>query len=132
MSGIEQTTQAQQTNHEKLSTPAEPLVSAALNALESSTVDTTQAAQLRLLAARERKAARRGMVLDEALILESAQDHLERTGRLPTTSCKAALSRYPEWNWVKVNSAGTYGSQDRKSTRLNSSHTDISRMPSSA
>ena len=26
----------------------------------------------------------------------------------------------------------SYGKQDRKSTRLNSSHTDISRMPSSA
>ena len=31
-------------------------------------------------------------------------------------------------NWTAVNGA----IQDRKSTRLNSSHTDISRMPSSA
>lgn len=49
------------------------------------------------------------MVLDQGLILASAQDHLERTGRLPTASCKAILSRYPDWDWIKVNNAGIYG-----------------------
>ena len=33
--------------------------------------------------------------------------------------------------WLKVSPAGGWN-EDRKSTRLNSSHTDISRMPSSA
>ena len=41
----------------------------------------------------------------------------------------------PDGNWFTIHS-GTLGlfvnKQDRKSTRLNSSHTDISRMPSSA
>ena len=33
---------------------------------------------------------------------------------------------------INIPNANDYDSQDRKSTRLNSSHTDISRMPSSA
>ena len=111
MSGIEHTPQRQQQpDQEQLGAKPGPLVSAALHALETSIANYTQAAELRLLAARERKAARRGMVLDEALIIASANDHLERTGRLPTASCKASLSRYPDWNWVKVNNAGTRGS----------------------
>ena len=50
-----------------------------------------------------------------------------------------ALTGYPRRLWTIAATALTLGAtgyawqgQDRKSTRLNSSHTDISRMPSSA
>lgn len=109
MSGIERTPQGQQqTDQEQPRASPGPIVSAALHPLESSISTYAQAAQLRLLAARERKAARRGMVLNEGLILARAQDHLERTGRLPTASCKAILSRYRDWDWIEVNNAGIY------------------------
>ena len=36
------------------------------------------------------------------------------------------------WAVAETGAAGPTGNRDRKSTRLNSSHTDISRMPSSA
>ena len=43
---------------------------------------------------------------------------------------------YPEEaiEWINLNDSNinTFKLKDRKSTRLNSSHTDISRMPSSA
>ncbi len=110
MSGIERAPQEQHADQVELRASLGPTVSAALHALESCSPSRAQTAELRLLAARTRKAARRQMVLDEGLILASAQDHLEGTGRLPTASCKASLSRYPDWNWVKVNNAGTRGS----------------------
>ena len=50
------------------------------------------------------------------------------------SACKAAGVPSPELNSLigSWNVADTSGGIDRKSTRLNSSHTDISRMPSSA
>ena len=44
----------------------------------------------------------------------------------------AALGEKIDQNEYQVVAAGTTGSADRKSTRLNSSHNVISRMPSSA
>ena len=46
--------------------------------------------------------------------------------RTPLTSIRGSLSL------ISGGAAGTASDRDRKSTRLNSSHTDISRMPSSA
>ena len=46
-----------------------------------------------------------------------------------------AYRAYVEGGWGTIGSPAEHGGQglpDRKSTRLNSSHTDISRMPSSA
>ncbi len=117
MSGIEQGPQGPQADQERLRTSAGPLVSAALSMLESSSVDSTQAAQLRILAAPERKAARRGMLLDEGLILASARDRIQKTGRVPTASCKETLLHYPQWTWAEVNNAGTWGSHGLRKGR---------------
>ena len=38
----------------------------------------------------------------------------------------------PQYHWIVMLINDVYDYRDRKSTRLNSSHTDISRMPSSA
>ena len=53
----------------------------------------------------------------------NASGHGTFSGR----GCKGAGQRKSRYN-----TRGFEGGQDRKSTRLNSSHTDISRMPSSA
>ena len=51
-------------------------------------------------------------------------------------SCRTPIAALAEWNDGRVSLRGAIfspdGKTDRKSTRLNSSHTDISRMPSSA
>ena len=47
-------------------------------------------------------------------------------------ACGMLLVIYGASQWVNGQGWGAYVLLDRKSTRLNSSHTDISRMPSSA
>ena len=49
-----------------------------------------------------------------------------------TADCAPVLLADPEARVIGAAHAGWKGALDRKSTRLNSSHTDISRMPSSA
>ena len=46
--------------------------------------------------------------------------------------CEEAIEFYKKAVGAKVEMLMRYKDRDRKSTRLNSSHTDISRMPSSA
>ena len=52
----------------------------------------------------------------------------------PLGRAAAAETRYPAHSVTVINpfAAGDVGFQDRKSTRLNSSHPQLSRMPSSA
>ena len=60
-------------------------------------------------------------------------NHQGEAGRVFATVLKALsdyLSKYNRPDFISFGSKGE--SRDRKSTRLNSSHTDISRMPSSA
>ena len=49
-----------------------------------------------------------------------------------TFSFQETDNSFPKYNIVKLNDTSYSIEIDRKSTRLNSSHTDISRMPSSA
>ena len=56
----------------------------------------------------------------------------ERVGELVFDHHRLALPDHPGWTVVIYTPAAGTGTADRKSTRLNSSHTDIPRMPSSA
>ena len=50
----------------------------------------------------------------------------------PTTTIKMGDEDFVKLITGELNAMSAFTSGDRKSTRLNSSHTDISRMPSSA
>ena len=59
---------------------------------------------------------------------------VEEWGRTPITNSGGTTKAHPAVKDAPFvwNTPGLWGRRDRKSTRLNSSHTDISRMPSSA
>ena len=77
-----------------------------------------------------------GIALDEARIkkLEALgpPEVLIVPNRMHRLDAAVYKERYPKIRVVCPAAARQHVAQDRKSTRLNSSHTDISRMPSSA
>ena len=74
-----------------------------------------------------------GDMLAGALVRSGVDIGLSPRSGLPTTLAFVTLvDGQASYMFYDENSAGRMVSADRKSTRLNSSHTDISRMPSSA
>ena len=78
----------------------------------------------RIATARVKAARKRGAAVDAFIADLSSQAAVRKLAG-------EVLARYPRLD-VLINNAGAMYARDRKSTRLNSSHVSLSRMPSSA
>ena len=83
-----------------------------------------------------------GLVVGDAITLTQADGHRFLALHTANASARAGvvvvhgMGVHPDWNLIGVLRTGLaeggYATLDRKSTRLNSSHIPLSRMPSSA